>query len=257
MSAEPQQRCIALGASNLARLALPLLDALRAATGGPVALHAALGRGRSFVVPSRLLGRGLAPIHASRLWREIEAAHARGGLGLVMDVGNDILYHVEVPRIVEHVDRTLARLHPHVEQLVVVGLPLASLRTLTPLRFRLVRSLLVPGCRLSFAAALAAAERLHAELARLAQQHRAVFHELPQRWYGFDPIHVRRRHWREAVHTFVGAGGRTAPTPSADGALARLRFLSAAPDERTWFGRPQRRTQPAVLHEDGSTVSLW
>lgn len=208
-------------------------------------------------MPSRLLGRGLGPIHESSLWNVLEAAPAPGGLGLVMDVGNDILYHVDVPRIVGHVDRTLARLRPHVEQLVVVGLPLPALRTLSPLRFRLVRSVLVPRSRLSFAEALAAAERLHAELARLARRHRAVFHELPQRWYGFDPIHVRRAHWHEAVRTFVGTGARPVPPPPADGALERLRFLFAAPDERTWFGEPQRRAQPALRHADGGSVSLW
>lgn len=253
---EPNYRFVALGASNLARMALPLVDAVRAAAAGPVEVQAALGRGRSYGVRSQLFGRGLGGIDASDIWRALAAAPPMPTQALVMDVGNDLLYEVDPARVLAWVDTALQRLRAVTPHIALVGLPLPTLRAMAPWRFRLIRSLLVPGCHLSQSQLLAAAERLHDGLAALAAAHGAAFHPPPPHWYGFDPIHVRPRCWREALRTWLGSDPAPA-APRCDGRLARLRFLFAAPAERTLFGRRRRHAQPSRRFGDGSTLSLW
>lgn len=248
---------IALGASNLTRLALPLLDAARANANGPVHAHMALGRGRSFGLHSRLLGRGLPGIDACGLWHALAEHRPRGATALVTDVGNDLLYHVPVPRILEWVEGALVRLAPHTRRRFVVGLPIDGIRRLSRWRFALVRRVLVPGCRLTLPQAIAGAEQLDAGLARLAARHDARFVPPRPDWYGFDPIHVRRTRWREAAAAWLG--GEPVPATGArfDGPAARLRFCFAAPARRSWFGLRSTTTQPARRWKDGSTLSLW
>lgn len=246
-------RLVAVGASNLARLALPLLEAARSRHAGAVEAHFVLGRGRSFGLRSSLLGRGLAGIRDSELWRRLPDLPPLPTTALLMDVGNDLLYGVEVPRIVDWVEEVFGQLRAVAGECHVVGLPLASIRRLPAWRFQLVRTLLVPASRLTHARCLAASEQLQEALRRLATASAARFHEPPEHWYGLDPVHVRRRHWRAACSTWLQADGH-ARDP---GTLAHLRFLFAAPAERTWFGRTTRTGQPVHRWPDGSSVSLW
>ncbi len=254
----PATRLIALGASNLARNALALLDAARSHANGPVEVHAALGRGRSFGISSRLLGRGLAGIDGCGIWRGLEGLAPRPTTALVMDVGNDVLYGIEVPRILAWVEHALKRLRRHAQRIAVVGLPMATLATLPAWRFTLVRSVLVPSCRLTLPQVLAAAELLQAGLEPLAQRYGASFHTLPASWYGFDPMHFQRRFARTAVRQWLGvpldagAAGR-----SFDGLLGRLAFLFARPAQRTLLGQVQQHAQPARTWPCGTTLSLW
>jgi len=250
------QRFVALGASNLARMMLPLLDAARSAAAGPVEAHAALGRGRSFGIPSRLLCRGLGGIDGCGLWNALDRAAPMPTTALLMDVGNDLLYGVDVDRILGWVDAALQRLGTHAERRIVVGLPMTSLRRLPAWRFAFVRTVLVPGCRLTLANALDGAERIDRGLRDLANAHGATFHEPRPAWYGFDPIHVRTRFWRDAAREWLGVTGARDAAP-IDGPFERLRFLFAAPAERTMFGVRRVRTQPARRWRDGTTLSLW
>jgi hypothetical protein len=252
------ERLIALGASNLARMALTLLDAARAAAGAPVEAHAALGRGRSFGIRSNVLGRGLSGIDGCGLWAALESTPPQPTTAIVMDVGNDLLYGVDVERILGWVDAALRRLATHAPRRLVVGLPMTSLQRLPAWRFALVRSVLVPSCRLTLDGALAGAARLHAGLGELAAAHSATFHVPPSEWYGFDPIHVQRRHWRTAARTWLGVAA-TAGLPDAaiDGAAARLRFLFAAPAERRFFGMSAHmRTTRATVARRLDTVAV-
>ena len=251
-------RLLCVGASNLARMALPLLAAARARNGGPVEAHMALGRGRSFGVRSSLLGRGLDGIRHSAMWPQLPTLPARPTTALLLDVGNDLLYGFAPPTILGWVDEVLQRLAAAADERHVVGLPLAAIDRLRPWQFGLVRSVLFPPSRLSFADARTMSRELHDGLRTLAGRHGAAFHELPLDWYGFDPVHVRRRCWRRAVRTWLAVPAAAAePPPCVAGAFAQLRFLGAAPHQRTWFGRPQSGRQPARRWDDGSSLSLW
>jgi hypothetical protein len=253
-------RLLALGASNLARGILPLLDAQRTAVEGPIEAIAALGHGRSYGIESSLFGRRLTGIDGCGLWESLAALPPAPTMALLMDVGNDILYGVSTTQILDWVDRALHRL-ANADRRIVTGLPLATIRTLGPRRFVFVRSILWPACRLSLPRVLELAERIHAGLGDLAQRHAAEFCELPATWYGFDPVHVRRRHWPHAARTILGVPMAqhlpSAPLASLDGPLARLRLLGTAPAERRWFAWTQRRAQPARRWACGTTLSLW
>lgn len=251
-------RLVCVGASNLARMALPLLAAARARSGGPVEAHMALGRGRSFGVRSSLLGRGLDGIRHSALWPLLPTLPACPTTAVLLDVGNDLLYGLAPPTILGWVDELLQRLGAAAEERHVVGLPLAAIDRLRPWQFRLVRSVLFPPSRLTFADARTMSQELHDGLRTLAARHGATFHELPLAWYGFDPVHVRRRCWRDATHAWLGVPqAAVEPSPPVAGTLTQLRFLFAAPHARTWFGRPQHGRQPARRWSDGSSLSLW
>ena len=77
-------------------------------------------------------------------------------------------------------------------------------------------------------------------------------------WYGFDPIHVRRRHrataWSEMLSAWPGLEGIRIPGQSPFGGL---RYWRLAPAERELWGRTRRAAQPAWRHNDGSTIWLY
>lgn len=251
-------RLIALGASNLARTALAILDAARAQANGPVDAHFALGRGRSYGTRSRVLGRGLSSILECGLWPALATLPRTETTAIVMDVGNDLLYGVDPPRILSWVEQCLLRLQPHTDRIVVLGLPMESARTIRPFQFEIVRRILVPSCRLDLPGALAGCEALELGLRDLALRHGAAFQTLPGAWYGLDPMHVRRRFWRAAARSWLAVDERhPGPSSPVDGAFAQLRFLLATPDRRTWFGRERRAVQPALRWPCGTTAALW
>lgn len=251
-------RLVALGASNLARGMLALLDAARAAHGGPIEAFAALGRGRSYGIRSSLLGRGLGGIHDCGLWPTLTASAPAPTTAIVMDVGNDLLYGVEVDLLLSWVDAALQRLAAAGARSIVVGLPMATLRQLGDRRYRVVRSILFSRCRLTRTEMLDRAERTHHGLAALAHAHGATFHELPAHGYGFDAIHFRHRVWPDVARGWLGlAADAAAPAPACNGAWARLRFLGAAPAASTWFGRERRAAQPVRRWADGTTLALY
>lgn len=251
-------RLVALGASNLARGLLALLDAARTAHSGPVEAFAALGRGRSYGIRSSLLGRGLGGIHDCGLWPALAASAAAPTTAVVMDVGNDLLYGVEVDQLLTWVEAALLRLDAAGARTIVVGLPMATIRQLGERRYRLVRSILFSRCRLTRTEMLDRAERTHQGLAVLARAHGAVFHELPAHGYGFDAIHFRHRVWPDVARDWLGLAAPAAtPPPACNGAWARLRILGAAPAVSTWWGRERRAAQPVRRWADGTTLALY
>ena len=215
-------RLIALGASNLARGMGAAVAAARQAWGPQIEVVSAFGPGRSYGMDSSLAGPASAGdprmrpvVHAPR---SLPPARTRA---IVTDVGNDILYHVPVPRIVSWVDETLARLGERTDDVVLTGLPLERIRLLSPSAFLFFRSILVPACRLSQAETLAACERVDEDLRALAERRGARFVPLPLEWYGRDPVHIRpavvgrppgARSWRAppTVRPAAGAGRRSA-----------------------------------------------
>lgn len=253
----PDSRWILLGASNAARGGLALLDAMRARAGGPVEVHGAIGRGRSYGIPSRLLGRGLSGILASPLWSATAAGDRRRTTAILMDVGNDLFYGVPVPLLLAWIDLCLQRLGERAAEVAVVGIPMTALHRLRPWQYEVFRRLMAPSCRLSLAEGLRQAQQLHEGLQALAARHQARFVPVDDAWYGVDPIHVRWRHWRNAAALLAGGDDVRAPERRLDGPLARAGWWWARPAERTWFGRLQTARQPARRYAEGSTVSLW
>jgi hypothetical protein len=138
-------------------------------------------------------------------------------------------------------------------------LPLVSVRTLSRWRFLLMRSVLFPGCRLGFEELLRRGVELDQEMRKLGNGRRVRMVEHRATWYGFDPIHIRRRQRHAAWHEILADGDNGgAPQMFARGSFQRWAYLaSRVPHDRRVFGVRQRREQPAGQLVDGTTVSFY
>ncbi len=264
-------RLVALGASNLTRGLSAAVSTAREAWGPQVEVLAALGHGRSYGASSQFLLRSLPGILDCGLWRALEEGGPAPTRALVTDVGNDILYGHDVPRILGWVERCVARLLAVSHDVTLTDLPLAAIRRLGPARFLFFRSLFVPSCRLGLAAVAEAAVRLSDGLVELAQRRRLRLVRLRPEWYGIDPIHIRPRFWRAAWREIVGASSldRVAPEPAPVAApdarevrrpgsrREALALYLARPERMRVLGREWRTPQEGRPLRDGGRLKLY
>jgi hypothetical protein len=244
---EPIRRVVALGASNLTRGLATLVDLAVGVWGDGIDILCALGHGRSYGQRSRVLWRELPGILQCGLWPALERLGRAPTLGLITDVGNDILYGAPVATILDWVDECAIRLSRSGSRVVISGLPLATLRGLPEWKYTLVRSVLFPASRLGLAGAQERAERLDAGLRTIATTHGCAFVAPRADWYGLDPIHTRPRARGEAWGELVLGAERRPPPKERPGPGHNLRWQwrSLRPEQRWLFGQEQRRPQPA------------
>jgi hypothetical protein len=252
----PALRAILLGASNL-RVGLPLVvDLLRRRAGGPVEALAACGHGRSYGAWSRFLFvRHLPGIAGCGLWPALEDRPPLPTLALLTDIGNDLVYGVEVPEIVRWVEICLDRLARQESQIVLTLLPLARLERLSPREVRLAVSLLFPGRQAPWPALLDRVRELDERLRRIGQERGALLVEPEASWYGIDPIHLRRSRRREVWERLTSLA--PAVTGMTEPARVRIRLPPLGAEELRLAGRTLRTVQPAARLADGTTVALY
>lgn len=254
----PGRRVVLLGASNLSNGLATIVALARQAWPEPLDIVAAPGRGRSYGLTTRVLGRELSSLTACGLWSACDSHSDLPTSALVTDVGNDVMYGVPVDEILAWVDEVFRRLQKRQAKVVATALPLETLRRLRPRQYQVLRTLLFPRNRASFAEARDRAEAVDRGVRRLAEAYGATLIEPQLAWYGIDPIHVRRSQWNTAWGQIVGAWQPPSPvTPVALRSWTWARSQLWAPAERRWFGIPQRRAQPAIKFPDGSRVSLY
>jgi len=173
----------------------------------------------------------------------------------VTDIGNDLLYGFSVEQTAGWVRECVARLADRGARIAVTALPLASVARAGPVRYRLLRTVYVPGCRLSLAAIKDAASWLDDELRAIAADTGAAFLEQPGDWYGFDAIHVRRPRLDDL---WQRAGDAWGLPPAARRPRARLMdwavIGSRAAEVRSLAGRTLRTPQPAI---ERSGLRVW
>lgn len=253
---EPLPRALVLGASNVSLGQRALTNAARRQLGGPIDLYLACGFGRSFCASTRVLGQGLPAILHCGVWDALARSPAGTPLhALITDIGNDILLGVSVAGIVEIVFRCVDRIRDLGGTVVIAALPIDSVRQLGDARFRLVRNLFYPRCRLSRQEATARAIAIDAQVRDLAAA-RALPVATPRReWYGVDPIHIRRRcrdrAWRELLAAWPAAG------VAADPSLPALVVPRLRAAQGSWLGRPRVHPQPCARLTDGSVLSSF
>ena len=120
--------------------------------------------------------------------------------------------------------------------------------------------MLFPGQRLSLPEALERARAMNLELRELALERRITLVGQRPEWYGFDPIHIRRRCFARAYsgilkHRLAGAPEER---PLGNTSIRRwLRLLLLAPQYQPVFGFDRYRKQPGAVLPHGSTVSLY
>lgn len=249
---------ILLGASNLSRGLPTLLELVRRGRSGPLDILAADGRGRSYGLTSRLICRSLPSILSSGLWSKLDSDDDLPTDALVTDVGNDILYGVPSATLLSWVEEAFDRLRRVRATIAATALPIASLETLGPTRFTLLRTVLFPGKTLDFETARRRAYEVDEGVRRLAENYAATLVVPRREWYGIDPIHIRPAHWSAAWPEIV-SGWKMEPVAEPI-RVSFARWFAAQwmrPERRSMFGIDRRTEQPCRTWSDGTQLSLF
>jgi hypothetical protein len=254
-------RVILLGASNLTRLLPTMLAMLPRVLSTPACdVLAAIGRGRSYGITSRFLGRSLGGIVECGLWDAIDARErGRPTFALITDIGNDIMYAQPLGAIADWVEACAERLQRVGSRIVITPPPMPSIERITPRQFRIVKGILFPRHDISFSEAVTRA-RLLTDLVRdIATRRRLHLVEHAREWYGFDPIHVRPRQFEAACAAMLAPWSDECDVRPSPGVAARAAAaLALARPLRWWrFGRVFLTPQPAIRLPGGAMVSLF
>ena len=257
---EIQHRLIVLGASNVAKSLEVLLNVAPQMIPKPLAVYAAIGRGRSYGAHSQFLFRGLPGILDSELWPVLEKANRPTETSCVItDVGNDLLYDQSVDQIIHWVEQCIARLRQTEGRIAITGIPLSCVRNLASYKFLAFRSMMFPKSRLQLSTVQQRAEELDVCLQQLAEADDITFIPQKPEWYGFDPIHWRQAKRPEVWHTILSAVGHPAFDYSRvqSNFFHSMRHWMTRPASRTMFGFAQTKAQPSIARGDHLTVALY
>jgi hypothetical protein len=255
-------RLVLLGASNLTRCLPVAIAAARDRLGAPLDCFIAAGHGRSFGKKSSVLCRALPGIIECGLWDSLASASAELPLptfAVISDLGNDIMYGETPETIIDWVNQSISRLQRFSASITLSQIPLASIRTVGPKRYAIVKAIMFPTRNITFTQAISRAEQLAVSLQQLASQREIPLVEHSPAWYGFDPIHVRPRCKPVAWSTFLQPLARC-----DDGAECskmswhdRVRLRLATPRQWWLLKHELARTQPAAILADGSPIHLY
>jgi hypothetical protein len=255
----PARRVILLGASNLTRSFATVVATARRTWDEPVEIMAAMGHGRSYGQDSSVLGRKISGIFPCALWQDLQSRPPVPTAALVTDIGNDLLYGVPPDRLHEWVERCLDRLADAGASVVITQMPIGSVERLSEARFRFFRRVFFPRSRLTLADARAMVRSFNDRLIRLGESRKIPVIPVSSAWYGFDPIHLKRRVLRQAWPMLLSTWRTTdAPLVIARPSLWTSAYLaSLAPWERSLLGIRRRAAQPSGRFADGTTISLY
>lgn len=203
--------------------------------------------------------RKIPGILPSGLWETLRRAPALPTAALVTDIGNDLLYGHSVATITGWVEACLDRLAAHQSTTIVTGLPVENISGLTPARYKFFRTLLFPGCTLSLGEISDRALALNERVQRLAAGRGIPVIRPRVEWYGFDPIHLRQRHYPQAWSEVCARWRRDAEECRISRAkLAESLYLwTRVPQRVQWFGWTVGAAQPSARLSDGTTVALY
>lgn len=254
-----RRRVILIGASNVVLGWRTIFPLARSLADEPIDIWGAFGHGRSYGLKSRVLGRSLPGITTCGLWPNLARSTASETVGVVTDLGNDLLYGVDVPQIIDWVNWSVERLRAQNAKVVITRLPLISVRGLSPARFRMMRSILFPRSELKLTTVIRLAEELDAGLVELAARFGIAVVEPRPEWYGFDSIHILRRQRRAAWSEILGRGfgGTNRDVPVSKTPLRVPRLWRLAPERRWVFGVERTHAQPVVDLADLGRVYLF
>jgi hypothetical protein len=248
-----------LGASNLTRSFATVVSVARSTWKEPLEIMAAMGHGRSYGQDSTVLGRKIPGIFPCALWHELQRRPALPTAALVTDVGNDLLYGVPPERLLNWVSACLDRLADTDASTVITQLPIASIERLSEARYRFFRRVLFPRSKLTLREAQQLVHGVNCELIALGESRKIPVISAADTWYGFDPIHLKRRVWRDAWPAMLAswhAAGAPIKVPRTS--LRTSAYLAILPpSERKLFGVRRRALQPSGRLRDGTTISLY
>jgi hypothetical protein len=248
------QTIVLLGASNLTRGISTVVETLHLQHQAPLRIVTALGFGRSYGLRSSVLGRSLSSILECGVWDAIARDPNPPSFALLSDVGNDVMYGVEPHIIVAWIDNCIDRLRNlpggGVRHVNLTALPVDSIARVKPWHFKIVKSILFPSHAIRFEQAIARAAETQQRLEELASRRAPLVKLVPHDgdWYGFDPIHIKRRHWSSAWSRFL-AHDDLHELLRARGSITRWRRLRLhMPEHYAIFGRSRFCPQPLTLN---------
>ena len=250
-------RVVVLGASNVSRGLSRLVAAVESRSPGSE-LFVAAGHGRGYGVNTRVAARRLPSILGSGLWRGLDRQGGSESVALITDVGNELLYGLSVEQITSWVRESVRRLADRGATLAITRLPMAGIATVGRVRYRALRTFFVPGCRLSLADLKKATVRLDAELQAIARDFGAQVIEQPTHWYGFDTLHVRRRHLDDLWNAACTAWGFPVVESSVASSVTDwVKIGTKAAEVRSLGGVMRFTRQPVLMLPSGGTLSLY
>jgi len=254
------RRVIVLGASNVT-LGFPMIsEGLRQSFSEPVQLFAAHGHGRSYGLRSRVLMRRLPAIRDCGLWEALakQPVADERPLALLTDVGNDLLFGVHPRVLLSWVEECVARLKVMQASVTLVTLPLERILRLSAARYHATRMVFFPGPGHDWPTMRQMSIDVDAGLRDMAQRLQCQLVSPRGEWYGFDPIHVRRRLRPMAWSEYLSAWPEVDPVNvSWRSTLRSLPDWRLAPAERDLWGRTRFAEQPVWTYDDGSSVWLY
>jgi len=255
----PVARLVLLGASNL-RIGLPiLLRVARAQLGGPLEVLVAHGHGRSYGKRSSIPGRTLPGITECDLWNDLTLQPSLPTFALLTDIGNDLLYGVQPAELVDWVEQCIGQLAAHEAKILLTALPRHPISRKSLAQYKVFRTIFFPACGLSLPTVLERAEETNLGLISIANQYQSYFAEMKEEWYGLDPIHVRRGSrkiaWRGLLQVLLN--GECNLDAQVFTLKNRLALELAVPSSRRLLGRSQRRIQPSLTLDDGTTIAIY
>lgn len=258
-ASSPIERLVLLGASNVMR-SLPLIVTMaEQGFGRPLQVLTAIGHGRSYGAASRCLGRELPGIRGCGIWRDIASQPHVRTAALVTDIGNDLLYGFAPLEIARWVEECLDRLAAMGATTVITALPVCNLEKISRWRYHAMRSVLYPQCKIPLPTLCEGAHALNGLVHKAAERRKLPVIEPRASWYGFDPVHVRRRALRSAWGSVFGSWGYE----NVQFSRAKTSFLQAAylrsrrAESARLFGFQLRTRQPAARLRGGTTVALY
>lgn len=254
---EPR-RVILLGASNLTRAFNTVVATASAYWGAPLEIFAALGHGRSYGMASSVLGRVLPGMLQCGLWDALAERPPLGTAALITDIGNDLLYEVPPGLIAEWVEECVERVQRDGARVVMTMLPLANAGVVSEWQFSFLRTCFFAGCHLSLSELARRASDLDGRLRAICARRGVAIVEQRLDWYGFDPIHILRRHWRAAWGELLTPWCDGPPPEVPRPTRRRGVYLWLRPPlVRSFFGIERRHAQPSGRLRDGSTVGFY
>ena len=257
--AESPQRVILLGASNVTRSIRVIYKTLERHFAQPLELLSAHGHGRSYGLETSVLGRRLSSIRDCGLWNALAHRESRPAKVLVTDIGNDLIYGQTAERLMDWVRDCLDRVQSMDAEVVVTQLPVANFDRITPWTYRVMKTIFFPSCRVDLPKILARAEKVSGLLEAEVASRNICFVEPYATWYGWDPVHIKRRYWREAWPDILQFSHQQTTDKTSRGLSfwQKVRLKFHAPQQRVVLGFSQRKTQPVACFRDGSTVSYF
>ena len=253
-----KNRVIIIGASNVTRGLEGLIKQSLIQLGGPTEFLIAAGHGRSLGISTQVIIRRLPAIRQCALWHELARRPKLPTFALVTDLGNDLPYEIPVSQILVWFEDMLKTLSAHQANIVFASPPIEAIQGIQRWQFNALRRVLFPCSKLKFEDAIHFARELQEKSQKISKFFSAKIAEPSRHWYGFDPIHIRRRFLSEAWQTYTRQWlARDGNSPADAYAKTRISTWRLQAHHRWLLNREQRRSQPCWRSDRVGSISMF